>query len=80
MRTAAEATELGNANAASDGLSAAHALYAAAHGALANVAINAAGLKDEEVAGELRTEAEELTTAAGRRLAAAESAFAARIA
>jgi methenyltetrahydrofolate cyclohydrolase len=80
MRTAAEATELGNANAASDGLSAAHALHAAAHGALANVAINAAGLKDEEVAAELRIESEELKATAGRHLAAAESAFAARIA
>ncbi|HZD18807.1 MAG TPA: glutamate formimidoyltransferase, partial [Actinomycetota bacterium] len=41
------ATELGNANAASDGVSAAISLHAAAACALVNVEINAAGLKDE---------------------------------
>jgi glutamate formiminotransferase/formiminotetrahydrofolate cyclodeaminase len=80
MQLAAEATELGNANAASDGLSAAHALDAAAHSALANVAINAAGLKDDAVAGELREEADELRARAARLLASSEAAFADRIA
>ncbi len=80
MGAAAEATELGNVNAASDGLSAAHALHAAAHCAIANVAINAAGLKDEAVAAELLAEAEELRGRAGELLAAAQTAFAGRIA
>jgi formiminotetrahydrofolate cyclodeaminase len=80
MQVAAEATELGNANAASDGLSAAHALDAAAHSALANVAINAAGLKDDAVAGELRAEADELRARAARLLTSSETAFAGRIA
>jgi formiminotetrahydrofolate cyclodeaminase len=80
MHAAAEATELGNANAASDGLSAAHALHAAANSALANVAINAAGLKDRAIAGELTAEAEELKARAEDRLSSARVAFAARIA
>jgi formiminotetrahydrofolate cyclodeaminase len=80
MPAAAEATELGNANAASDGLSAAHALHAAAHSALANVAINVAGLKDEAAAGELRAEAAALTERADALLIEARSAFTARIA
>jgi formiminotetrahydrofolate cyclodeaminase len=80
MPAAAEATELGNANAASDGLSAAHALHAAAHAALANVAINVAGLKDESVAGELHAEADALTVRADALLLEAGSAFTARIA
>jgi glutamate formiminotransferase/formiminotetrahydrofolate cyclodeaminase len=79
MRAAAEATELGNVNAASDGLSAAHALHAAAHCAIANVAINAAGLKDEVVAAGLRAEADGLKGRAGELLAAAETSFATRI-
>ncbi|MGH2636851.1 MAG: cyclodeaminase/cyclohydrolase family protein, partial [Actinomycetota bacterium] len=74
------ATEEGNANAASDGLSAAHALHAAAHAALANVSINAAGLKDEVVAGELGTEVDALKARADELLEAARAAFAARIA
>jgi formiminotetrahydrofolate cyclodeaminase len=80
MPAAVDATELGNTNAASDGVSAAHALHAAAHAALANVAINAAGLKDEGIAAELRAEAEALTGRADALLVEARSAFAARIA
>lgn len=73
-------TARGNANAASDGLSAAHVLHAAVHAALANVAINASGLKDEARAGELRREAAELGAWANERLSEAKTAFAARIA
>jgi formiminotetrahydrofolate cyclodeaminase len=79
MQAAAEATEVGNTNAASDGLSAAHALHAAAHGAIANVAINAAGLKDEDVAEELRSECDALTERADALLLEARLAFAVRI-
>jgi formiminotetrahydrofolate cyclodeaminase len=80
MPAAAEVTELGNVNAASDGLSAAHALHAAARAALANVAINAAGLKDESVARDLRAETDSLADRADALLGAARSAFAARVA
>jgi formiminotetrahydrofolate cyclodeaminase len=79
LPAAAEVTELGNANAASDGVSAAHALHAAAHAALANVAINAAGLKDASVAAELDAQADEHRARAGRLLASAEAAFASRL-
>lgn len=73
-------TERGNANAASDGLSAAHVLHAAAHAALANVSINASGLKDEARAGELRAAVDDLRVRADERLSAATAAFAGRIA
>lgn len=73
------AAESGNANAASDGVSAAYALHAATHSALANVAINAAGLKDEEVARELGAEARELGERADELLAAARAAFVSRV-
>lgn len=76
---ATAATERGNSNAASDGLSAAYALHAAAHAALANVAINAAGLKDERVASELRDRLEAGRRRADEQLASARSAFEARV-
>jgi formiminotetrahydrofolate cyclodeaminase len=79
MGPAVEVTEDGNANAASDGVSAAHALYAAAQAALANVAINAAGLRDGDVAGELTASAASLRERAASLLDAADAAFAARI-
>jgi formiminotetrahydrofolate cyclodeaminase len=47
MPLADDATALGNPNAASDGYSGAVSLFAAALCAIANVQINAAGLKDE---------------------------------
>jgi formiminotetrahydrofolate cyclodeaminase len=80
MVLASATTEAGNANAASDGLSAAHTLHAAAHGAIANVEINAAGLKDESVAAELRSEVDALRRRADELLSETRSAFAARIA
>lgn len=79
MEGARLSTELGNVNAASDGLSAAHVLHAAAHCALANVAINASGLKDEIVAVELRREADGLGARADGLLSLARAAFASRI-
>lgn len=80
MELATGATERGNANAASDALSAAHVLHAAAHCALANVAINAAGLKDETLVRELRSEIDSLRARADERLSSARHAFAARVA
>jgi formiminotetrahydrofolate cyclodeaminase len=47
MELAEDATAMGNAQAASDGLSAAASLYCAALCAIANVEINASALKDE---------------------------------
>jgi formiminotetrahydrofolate cyclodeaminase len=66
-------------NAASDGLVAAHALHAAAHSALANVDINAAGLKDETIARDLRSEAASLKARADALLGEAQGAFAERM-
>jgi formiminotetrahydrofolate cyclodeaminase len=79
MPAATACTASGNVNAASDGLVAALALFAAAHSALANVDINAAGLKDEAVASELRSEAGSLKARADASLAEAQAAFADRM-
>lgn len=78
LPAAVGATELGNANAASDGASAAIVLHAAAACALVNVEINAAALKDERVAGELRDEVAALRERARELRRAAEAAFSAR--
>lgn len=78
LPAAVAVTELGNANAASDGVSAAIALHAAAACALVNVEMNAAALKDEGVASSLRDEVVTLRARAGELLSAAEAAFAAR--
>jgi methenyltetrahydrofolate cyclohydrolase len=80
MDAAKATTELGNVNAASDGLVAAYSLHAATHGALANVEINVAALKDEAVARELRGETEALRTRAEALLSETKAAFAARLA
>ena len=80
MNVAKATIEHGNANAASDGLSGALALHAAAHAAIANVAINAASLKDEAVASELRAEIAALRGRAEGLLSTAQMAFAARVA
>jgi formiminotetrahydrofolate cyclodeaminase len=79
MPSATTATELGNPNAASDGLSAAQMLQAAAQCAIANVRINAAGLKDETTAASMVAEVQALAARAERLLADAMAAFAARI-
>jgi len=80
MDFARTTTELGNVNAASDGLVAAFALYAATYSALANVEINVAALKDETVARELRGETEALKTRAEALLSETKAAFTARLA
>jgi formiminotetrahydrofolate cyclodeaminase len=80
MELAADAIARGNANAASDGLSAAHVLHAAVHAGLANVAINVAGLKDETVASALRAEADDVRSRADALVPMAQAAFVARIA
>ena len=78
MLAAVGVTEVGNTNAASDGVSAAIALHAAAGCALANVEINAAGLKDERVAEELRSEVAALRERARELLERAGAAFSGR--
>lgn len=80
MPLALEAVERGNPNAASDGLAAAQMLHAAVQTALANVAINLASLRDRDRAGTLRAEGEGLRAEAVRLLAAADAAFASRLA
>jgi formiminotetrahydrofolate cyclodeaminase len=79
MPAATACTTRGNVNAASDGLVAALALFAAAHSALANVDINAGALKDETVAGELRSETASFRASADELLRGAQAAFAERM-
>ena len=75
MGAAVEAVESGNANAASDGVAAAHLLFAAAQAALANVLINASSIRDQTAVRRLRSEAEALDGRSRDRLAAAGDAF-----
>jgi glutamate formiminotransferase / formiminotetrahydrofolate cyclodeaminase len=77
---AIEVIEKGNPNAASDGATAAAMLHASVLGALANVEINLASLKDEEEVARLRSETDVLRSQADEQLAAARQAFARRIA
>jgi formiminotetrahydrofolate cyclodeaminase len=79
MPLALAAIELGNPNAASDALSGAQMLYAAAHCAIANVRINAAGLKDEATVASMDSEVQELAAGAQGSLERAMGAFAERI-
>jgi formiminotetrahydrofolate cyclodeaminase len=74
-----EAIELGNENAASDGLSAAHLLFAAVECAAANVLINAAALKDETKKAELLAAVGRLRETARRDVEAAATAFSAKV-
>jgi methenyltetrahydrofolate cyclohydrolase len=80
MPLALETVERGNVNAASDGVSAAQMLFAGTECAIYNVQINAAALKDPVVAGALREEVAGLQGEAEELLAAANAAFAARLA
>jgi len=77
---ALETVERGNVNAASDGVSAAQMLFAGTECAIYNVQINAAALKDPTAAGALREEVAGLQGTAEELLAAANAAFAARLA
>jgi glutamate formiminotransferase/formiminotetrahydrofolate cyclodeaminase len=79
MPHATTAVELGNPNAASDGLSASHMLLAAAQCAIANVDINVAALKDPSVATPMRAQVRTLRETAERHVADAVAAFDARI-
>jgi methenyltetrahydrofolate cyclohydrolase len=74
-----EAVELGNDNAASDGLSAAYLLYAAVECAAANVLINAAALKDEAKKAELLAAVQRVRATARRDVDTAAGAFAAKV-
>jgi formiminotetrahydrofolate cyclodeaminase len=80
MPMALETVERGNVNAASDGVSAAQMLFAGTECAIYNVQINAAALKDEAAAAALRDEVAALQGKAEELLAAANAAFAARLA
>jgi formiminotetrahydrofolate cyclodeaminase len=79
LPAARDAVELGNANAASDGVSAAHVLLAAVECAAANVEINASSLKDEAKRDELRAAADALRRNARAALEGAVRAFDSRI-
>jgi formiminotetrahydrofolate cyclodeaminase len=79
MPLAREAVELGNENAASDAVSAAHMLYAAVACAAANVDINAAALKDEARKSELRSHAASIRDRARADVDAAVEAFDAKM-
>ena len=79
MELAREATEIGNANAASDGACAAQALSAAVWCATYNVEINAAALKDPAKAQALRDEVSAVRAHAEALLDATNAAFGARL-
>ncbi|MGH2679956.1 MAG: cyclodeaminase/cyclohydrolase family protein [Actinomycetota bacterium] len=80
MELAEDATALGNPHAASDGFSAGSLLFAAALAAMANVRINAAGLKDEAKGQGLVAECDALRTRADDLLHQIEEAFLLRLA
>jgi methenyltetrahydrofolate cyclohydrolase len=80
MPLALETVERGNVNAASDGVSASQMLFAGTECAIYNVQINAAALKDEAAAATLRDEVARLQSKAEEQLAAANAAFATRLA
>jgi formiminotetrahydrofolate cyclodeaminase len=79
MAVAEDATAMGNPNAASDGYSAGSMLFAAALAAIANVRINASGLRDGARAQALVTECEALRERADGLLAQIEEAFLLRL-
>ena len=79
MELAREATEIGNANAASDGACAAQALSASVWSATYNIEINAAALKDPAKAQALRDEVSALRAHAEALLDATNVAFGARL-
>jgi formiminotetrahydrofolate cyclodeaminase len=79
MELAEDATAMGNAHAASDGYSAGLLLFAAALAAMANVRINAAGLKDEAMGQGLVDECDALRARADTLLQQLEEAFLLRL-
>jgi methenyltetrahydrofolate cyclohydrolase len=80
MELAEDATAMGNPNAASDGYSGGALLFAAVLAALANVRINAAGLKDEASATALVGECDAIRERADGLLAQLQEAFLLRLA
>jgi len=80
MEDAKDATTLGNPHASSDGYSAGSLLFAAARCAIANVRINAAGLKDEAKGRSLVDECDAIASRNDALLAQIEEAFQLRIA
>jgi formiminotetrahydrofolate cyclodeaminase len=80
MELAEVATTAGNPHASSDGYSAGALLFAAARCAIANVRINAAGLKDEATARSLVDECDAIASRSDELLAQIEEAFQLRIA
>jgi formiminotetrahydrofolate cyclodeaminase len=80
MELAEDATAMGNPHAASDGYSAGTLLFAAALSALANVRINAAGLRDQAKGQGLVDECEALRERADMLLQQIEEAFLLRLA
>ena len=79
MELAREATEIGNANAASDGACAAQALSASVWSATYNIEINAAALKDPTKAQALRDEVSALRAHAEALLDATNAVFGSRL-
>jgi formiminotetrahydrofolate cyclodeaminase len=75
MGLAEEATTIGNPNAASDGMSAAAGLHAAALAALANVQINAFAFVDASKRGELLDDCRRLRDRADQVLADVQAVF-----
>jgi formiminotetrahydrofolate cyclodeaminase len=80
LELAEDATALGNPHAASDGYSAGTLLFAAALSAMANVRINAAGLKDRSKGQGLVDECDALRGGADTLLQQIEEAFLLRLA
>jgi methenyltetrahydrofolate cyclohydrolase len=79
MELAREVTEVGNANAASDGACAAQALSMSVWCASYNVDINAAALKDRSRATALRDEVEAMRASTAALVDATNAAFASRL-
>jgi len=79
MELAREATEIGNANATSDGACAAQALSASVWSATYNIEINAAALKDPAKAQALRDEVSALRAHAEALLDATNAVFGSRL-
>jgi formiminotetrahydrofolate cyclodeaminase len=80
MELAEDATAMGNPHAASDGYSAGTLLFAATLSAMANVRINAAGLKDQAKGQGLVAECDALRERADTLLQQVEEAFLLRLA
>ena len=76
---AVEVIRTGNANAASDGLAAAHLLFAGVQTALANVAINLGSIKDEGLVAELRESSAGLDSGSRSSLETAADEFRRRL-